>query len=115
MKLPTDPRPELLEYLVKEFETSSAFYAWLCIHVWPRFKSKAEENRLGGKRMNSRFTALDGSPLTDGQVTWHANTGRPVLEIKTGKALHYNNIMRRWVEIAATDGALLVDGPTKDI
>jgi regulator of protease activity HflC (stomatin/prohibitin superfamily) len=47
---------------------------------------------------NKRFVDLDGAPLTTRQVEYRADRGQPVREIATGRLMHYDKQIPRWIE-----------------
>lgn len=85
---------EIATFLVQHFGNSTAFFAFLQTHVWPRFALEKQHTRELQQRQiqgmaNARFCDLDGSLLSDREVQRRAKTGSPVREKSTGRLMRY--------------------------
>lgn len=89
---------ELIAHLRHRFASAADLNVFLQLHMWPFFKASGALRRLGRPPLhpNSRFCDLDGTPLSDREVTRRANAGAPAREIETGRIMRYNRYTQRW-------------------
>ena len=81
---------DLIAAIKERFATSNDLAHWINSQLWPAFRSTQNAH-------STRFVALDGKRLTDGQVEWCANTGKLVLEISTAQTMLYDKAEKRWI------------------